>query len=204
MRNMLIYTILLGVAFLGSGCSVKSTPPITEFALIGDHGGFEVSSKACTESTIKILEPFGSNKYTINDLYYVVLPYEENSYTQSTWIEPVATMLYNEILKAVRESGLFGNVSNYSSVARGDYILEIEINDFKQYFSHDQKESYAVSHITFTLVRSDGFIPIAQQEIYKKIKTNSLDAKGGVEALNRAQRETIKELITWLDGICQR
>ena len=203
MQKWLINTMVLGFAFISFGCSVKSMPPVTEFALITEQKSFDVSSKKCSQKSLKVLEPFGSNKYTINELYYVVLPYEENSYTQSSWIEPVSTMLYNEILKAIRESALFGNVANYSSVAKGEYILEIEINDFKQYFTPDMQHSYVVSDITFTLVRSSNFVPIAQKEIYKKIKTSSLDAKGGVEALNRAQQETIQEMISWLDRTCQ-
>ena len=204
MEKLFGYIVMTVFVFFSFGCSLKSTPPITEFTLTGKEKGFDVNATKCSLKTLKVLEPFGSNKYTINDLYYVVLPYEENSYTQSSWIEPVSTMLYNEILKALRESRLFRSVANYSSVTKGKYILEIEISDFKQYFTHDKKYSYGIADITFTLVDSENYLPIAQHEIYKKIKTDSLDARGGVKALNRAQQESIEDMITWLDETCQK
>lgn len=204
MRQILIKSILLSFALFSLGCSIRNVPAVNEFTLTGKNEGFQTSANNCKDKSIKILDPFASNKYSINDLYYVILPYEENRYIQSAWVEPVSTMLYNEILKAVRESRLFGYVSNYSSLSRGEYLLEIEINDFKQYFMPDKKRSYVVSDITFTLIKSNGLKPIAQQEVYKKIKTDSLNAIGGVEALNRAQQETIEKMIKWLDRTCQK
>ncbi len=200
-----IETIVMGLALFSMGCSVKSTPPVTEYAIIGKSVGYDrLKDTHCRDASLKILEPFGSYEYSVNELHYVVLPYEENSYTQSAWVQPVSTMLYNEILKAIRESRIFATVSNYSSVAKGDYVLEIEINDFKQYFTPSQKRSYIVSDMTFTLVGGGDFLPVSQKVVYKKIKTKELNAKGGVEALNQAQQETIEEVVKWLEGTCKR
>lgn len=199
-----IETVIIGFAFLSMGCSIKSTPAVTEYALVGNNAGYDLNITRCKDATLKILEPFGSYEYNVNDLHYVVLPYEENSYTQSAWVQPVSTMLYNEILKATRESRIFAAVSNYASVAKGDYVLEVEINDFKQYFTPSLKRSYIVSDMTFTLVKGDDFVPVSQRVIYKKKKTKEENAKGGVEALNQAQRETVAEMIEWLEDTCKR
>ena len=142
MKHLLL--IFMGAMLFFGGCSIKSSPPVDEYTIVLEQNQTRHYDRVqkCKAKSLKLLEPFGAYAYTTNDLLYVVLPNEENKYNLSAWSEPLATTLYTKTLNALSKSGLFGSVSNYSSVAKGDYILEMEINDFKQYFSHDLKRSY--------------------------------------------------------------
>ncbi len=197
------FLIFCGLLFL-AGCSVKTVPSATEYTLkIAQQKIPTPDSSACTKQDLKVLEPFGSSEYVTTDLYYVVLPFEENRYAQSAWSQSVASTIYEELLSALRQSKLFKGVASYASVASSDLILEVELNDFKQYFSHNLKSSYIVSDITFTLVEAKTHKAISQKQIRKQITTKSLDAKGGVEALNEALDETVAEALMWLGEHCR-
>ena len=67
----------------------------------------------------------------------------------------------------------------------------------------EQKELFIVSDITFTLVDTKGFKVVDQKRIYSKIEAKTLDAKGGVRALNEALNRMSRELVVWLDGVCR-
>ena len=196
--------VLVGIIVFFGGCSIKSSPPVDEYTIVLKQKLESVkASSKCQDKSVKLLEPFGAYAYTTNDLHYVVLPNQENRYNLSTWSQSVAGTLYGEVLRAVAKSGLFRSVTNYSSVAKSDYILEMEINDFKQYFSSDLKHSYVVADLTFTLIETEHFRIVAQKEFVKKIDTKSLDAKGGVEALDEAFSEIVPEMLAWLSGVCR-
>ena len=203
MMKKLLFVFVGIMVFLG-GCGIKSSPPVDEYTIVlkQEFKGMKASSK-CQSKSVKLLEPFGAYAYTTNDLHYVVLPNQENRYNLSTWSQSIAGILYGEILRAVSKSKIFGSVANYSSVAKSDYILEMEINDFKQYFSSDLKHSYVVADLTFTLIETEHFRVVAQKEFVKKIDTKSLDAKGGVEALDSAFGEIVPEVLAWLSGVCR-
>ncbi len=183
---------------------VKSTPPIDEYTIVLKTKPDKPAGKSvCNNKSLKILEPFGTDEYTISDLHYIVLPNQENSYNQASWSDSISNILYQKILFSLKEYRLFKSVTNFSSVATSDYILEMEINDFKQYFTNDLKSSYVLLDLTFTLINSKHFQIIAQKEFKKKVPTKSLDAKGGVDALNTAFNETVPEILTWLSGVCR-
>lgn len=192
------------IVFLG-GCSIKSAPPPDEYTVVLQKLSPQKTSVSgvCHDKSLKVLEPFGANEYSTNDLHYVVLPNEENRYNLSSWSQPLSSTLYREMLRMIEKSKIFRSVANYTSVAKSDYILEMEINDFKQYFSSDMKHSYVVADITLTLIESKRFSIIAQKEFVQKIDTATLDAKGGVNALNAAFATIASDALVWLGGVCR-
>lgn len=201
--SKLIYT-LMGIMIFFGGCSIKSSPPPDEYTIVLHQLPQQNRQETrCHDKSLKILEPFGSNDYATSDLHYIVLPNQENSYNFSSWSQPLSSTLYREMLRVFEKSGIFGSVANYASVAKSDYILEMEINDFKQYFTHDLKHSYVVADITFTLIEAKRFAIVAQKKFIQKIETKSLDARGGVDALGEAFEKIASDATRWLAGVCR-
>ncbi len=198
-RLFVMVGVLLGVA----GCGIKTVPPMAEYTLKPQQDFQKTRQSSCKEKTLKVLEPFGSLEFTSNDMYYVVLPYEKNRFSQSSWAQSVTSNIYAQLLEVLRQSGSFKGVANYASVAVSDLVLEVEINDFKQYFTGDLQHSYVVSDITVTLVDAKKHTQIAQKRIFEKIETKTLDAKGGITALNEAFGKTLKELTIWMAKECR-
>lgn len=189
-------------ALMFFGCTTKTVQAPTQYTLKTQLETSKEQQSQCKSKSIKIFKPFGSMEYASSDIYYVVLPHEEDIFNQSAWAESVSSIVYRGVLDAVRDSGVFGGVLNYASVSKSDLALEIEINDFKQYFEHDLKSSYILSDITFTLVDTANLSTIAQKQIRKKIEVKSLDAKGGVEALSSALNQTLNEAVEWMAESC--
>ncbi len=189
-------------ALLLSGCGVKSSPPVDEYTIKPKLSLNSTKETKCRQKEIKVLSPFAPYKFTTNDLHYIVLQYEEGRFNRSAWSESVASSVYNEIVDTLRKSALFKSVQNYSSVAKHDYLLEIQINDFMQYFSKDLKSSYAVVDITLTLVDRQEYRVIAQKNFVKRAEVSRLDAKGGIEVLNALFAQTLEEMVVWLEGVC--
>lgn len=202
MRIFIRNTILIGVTILFFGCSFKELPPVDEYRIVLQNPIFNTEAKGCQTGTLKVLEPYSTREFALRDMHYVILPFEENSYTKSAWKSAPERAIYSAVLEALRKSGLFLSVSNYTSIARSRYTIEMEINDFKQYFNKEKTHSYVVSDVTFTLVETKGSKVIAQKKIYAKIKTKTPDAKGGVVALNEALQYTMNELVKWLNEVC--
>jgi len=194
-----IYFLIFVVFF--TACSVK-TPPLEKYTLNPKLTIPKTKNNTCKDKSIKIIQPFSSNIYVINEIKYVVNNLEENSYNNSSWSISISDTFYFNILKALRKSEVFKNVENYATVSVSDYILEVEISDFKQYFSKDLKKSYIVADVTFNLVDKKSLKTISQKRFYKKIPSKTNDVKGGVEALNKALDDILKEMIVWIEGRC--
>lgn len=197
------FLVTMGFMFIFFGCSVKTVPPPVEYTLYTTTQIEKPKDSTCKEKNLKIFEPFGSLEYTASDMYYMILPYEEDRFSQSSWAQSISSMIYAAVVDALRDADLFKGILNYTSLSQGDQILEMEINDFKQYFSHDEKSSYVISDITFTLVDSGNLGVIAQKRIKRQISSKTLDAKGGVKALNTAFAQTLQEMVSWMKRSCQ-
>jgi len=193
--------LFLFISLLFIGCS-QEVPPVKQYRLSVEIPEVPVKSSICKDRSLKILSPSATYEYTTNKFYYVQ-GLEEATYTQSNWARIPVNDIYYLILNNIRKSAIFNTVENYTSIVKGDLNLEIEIQNFKQYFSKNADESYVIVNITLTLINKKHFKVISQQNFYKKVPTPSADAKGGVEAFNKALKELIPEMIDWLDGSCQ-
>jgi cholesterol transport system auxiliary component len=193
---------VLIVLFSFMGCSVKKVPPIDLYTLSVPDVAAERTT-TCTTKTLKVLTPFSAYEYTTNQLYFVIDDLEEGTYQNSKWSRSIAESIYDGVIRTVRKSGYFKSVENYTSVARSDYDLEIEISDFKQYFSKDKNSSHVILDVTFTLVERKNYIPVAQKHIHITVPATTPDAKGGVVAFNKANKKMLDALLAWLGGACQ-
>jgi cholesterol transport system auxiliary component len=199
-----LYGIFLVSIFVFEGCSVKTHPPVNQYTLSSLHVTKKTThTSSCSDKSIKVLSPFAAYEYTTNDMNFVVDGLEEGKYQQSAWSRTIAESVYDGIIRTIRSNKLFKSVENYTSVARSDYDLEVEISDFKQYFSKDLQSSNVVVAVTFTLVERENYGIVEQKQIYLKIPAKTPDAKGGVEALNEANVKMLEEMFQWLDGVCK-
>ncbi len=193
--------LFLCMSLLFIGCS-QEVPPVKRYRLEVQIPKVQLKKSYCEQKSLKILFPSSTYEYTTNDFYYVQGD-EEGIYTQSNWVRTPANDIYYLILKNIRKSGIFHTVESYSSVAKGDLNLEIEIEDFKQYFSKDAKRSYVVVDLTLTLIDKKNYQVVAQQSFYNKILTTSADAQGGVVALSRSLEFLLPQMIKWLGENCK-
>ncbi len=192
--------IMIVMAFLFVGCAIK-TPPTTEYLL---HTTKEISKKAnskCSSKTLKILEPNSVLLYKQEAIWYV----KESvvgSYNFSKWVEAPSDMIYSELLDHIRQSNLFATVASYNSLQKSNYLLEVDLLDFKQYFDTTQQSSFVKVALTLTLIDKVSMKPLTQKSFSYKIKTKSADAQGGVEAFRTALEQFLDDAILWISEQC--
>jgi cholesterol transport system auxiliary component len=124
------------------------------------------------------------------------------SYSQSRWNNSPNQEISSQILSAIRDAKLFDSVQNAKSRSKSDLILEINIEDFMQYYSDGLSASYVNVVMNFTLIDAKTNKTLATKGFSTKKDVKSLDATGGVEVLDAALEEIISQGLDFLGGAC--
>ena len=192
--------ILLSIVLL-SGC-VTTKPSITEYRVVAKTSKAQSVVDGCKEKSLKIAQAFSSSSLMSLKMDYVQEESKIFSYSQAHWNESPNHSVTKEILKKIRDSKLFKNVQISRSRSKNSWVLETNIEDFLQYYSEGLKDSFAKVIISLTLIDSKTNSVIATKTFNSKVNTNTLDAEGGVEALNKALSDILTQNIEWLNGVC--
>ena len=199
MKN--IYLIAMFI-FLLSGCSVTK-PAITEYRLSQKDFSLKSYCNSCKDKSLKVSSAFSSNSLMTLEMNYMQDKHKIYSYSQSQWNNSPNQEISSQVLCALRDAKLFESVQNAKSRSKSDLILEINIQDFMQYFSGDLSASYVNVAICFTIIDANTNKTIATKGFSAKKDVKSLDAIGGVEALDVALEEVINEGLDFISGVCK-
>jgi ABC-type uncharacterized transport system auxiliary subunit len=198
MKNILTALALL---FL-TACST-TYPAITEYRIDMEMKKYQDIEGSCKKDSLIVAQVFVKSSLMSKKMKYVVGKYKEYAYNQSEWAENPNRAISDAIVSVLQNADLFKTVESYKSFSRSDYTLESRVEEFSQYFSDDEKESFVKVSITFSLIDNKTAKVIATRQIIKEKKTQTPDAKGGVIALNEALGETLDEMIAWIAGSCR-
>jgi len=198
MKNVFITLSILALA----GCSTM-VEQATEYKVTTQIKEKSFTSESCKDKTLRVRDVFASDSLMSDDMKYIIDTDKELAYTQSKWAISPDKILTAEILKSVRASGIFASVHNSKSRIYTNLSLESDVEEFMQYFDKDTKNSISKVVITFTLVDNRTKKILGTKRISKEIKTDTLNAAGGVKALNKAFSEVLDENNIWLDEVCK-
>jgi cholesterol transport system auxiliary component len=187
--------------FILSGCTTK-VPSVLEYRISTKINPLNLTQQSCKDSSLKIAQAFSSNVLMSTDMSYAQGEYKQDSFSQSEWAESPNKAITNQIAKYIQSSKLFKSTQIAKSRTKSEMVLETNIEDFMQYFSPDEKTSYANVVITFTLLDSKNSI-ISSKRFTSKVDVKTLDAEGGVEALNKALENVLFDMGNWLGESCQ-
>ena len=194
------FLLSLAIVLL-AGCATKY-PPVTEYRIEAQHKALQDTQSRCEKKSLTVAQVFVSGNLMSKKMKYVVGKYQEYAYNQSEWAENPNRAISDEILKVLQNSNLFKTVDSYKSFSRSDYTLESRVDDFSQHFSKDEKSSFVVVDMTFSLIDNKSAKIIASKHIKKTVKTKEANAASGVAALNEALSETLYEMSEWIAGSC--
>lgn len=119
------------------------------------------------------------------------------AYANSDWVSAPAQLVGNRLNDALSERGLFTAVISHGTPAQADLALQLELEDFTQYFSSDQA-SWGRIAAKATLLRADSGQVVAQRHFVTTVPAPSPDATGGVKALAKADSRLNGQLMRWL------
>jgi len=184
-----------------AGCSV-STPAVSEYRLAPTSEVKQEKALACAH-TLKVQNLLSSAALMTQRLYYGVGQYKQFAYTQAAWSDTPQKKIGDLYVALLREREIFQSVHSYRSNVLTDRTLEIVVDDFMQYYDEDYKNSHAKVGLTLTLIDTAAKKPLATKSFKARKQTPSLDAQGGVDALNEALKEVMQESTLWLEGECK-
>ncbi len=194
--------LALVTVFLFVGCTTIK-PHITEFRVITKDANMKSGAKGCIDKSLKVSQAFSSASLLSLDMDYTESDNKIFSYSQSQWQESPNSFIASELYKSIRDSALFKSVHSFKSRVKSDYILEIDIEEFMQFYTKGMNSSYVNVIMNLSLVDAKTNNVISTSKFISKIDTKTADATGGVEALSRALDEIILKNAEWLDGVCK-
>ena len=197
LKNISLFIVM--IIFIG--CSIKQ-PYTTEYKMeIKDFPKNQII-KNCNKKSIKIIQAFSDDTLMSTNMNYILGKYKEYSFTQSQWSIPVNQMVTLHLTNMLNQLNIFKSVQNYKSITTDNYILQSNIIDFKQYFSEDSKSSYVKVIINISLIDYNSNTTIQSKTFSSTIKTDTLDAYGGVKALNKAFSNVLEDIAKWIVISC--
>lgn len=199
---MKLYFFTVIAVLLFSGCSTV-TPPVTEYRVQSSNIFLDLNSSKCSDKSLKVSEAFSSSALMSLDMNYATSVNKQFSYSQSQWALSPNSSITSAIVKLMRDINVFKTVQISKSRTRNDMVLEISIDDFMQYFTKENKQSFVNVRITLTLIDSKNLVATATKTFEVKLDSKTLDSEGGVEALNIALDKILLQSAKWIGGVCR-
>ncbi len=199
-----MYKIIFVVVavFLLSGCTTTQ-PPMTEYRVNPALKTMNSNSTQCSDKSLKVAQSFSTTAIMSVKMNYAQGLHKQYVYSESQWADSPNRAINAEIVKLLQTTKLFKSVLTSKSRSQSDLILEINIKDFMQYFNDDFSQSYANAIISLSLLDTSTNSVIVTNTFESRIDTKSLDASGGVEALNKALEDVLEQTNTWFNEVCK-
>ena len=199
---MRFYLLIIGILVSISGCN-GTHPSITEYRINTQYKIKKVEPTTCINHSLKVAEAFSSGSLMSLDMDYATGDNKLFTYSQSQWALSPNHAISSEIVNLLRDMNLFKTVQISKSRTRNDMILETSIDNFMQYYSEDENRSFVTVKISLTLIDSKNYKPVSTKSFVAKVDSISLDADGGVKALNLALEDVLIQSSLWLEEICK-
>ena len=197
------YILIIASLLMFSGCLVEKKPSITEYKILINHEKIITNVDGCKDKTLKISQAFSSSTLQSLQMNYIKSDSKVFSYSKSQWMESPKYAIYQAVFLKIRDSKVFKNVNISKSRSNYDLILEIVIEDFMQYYNKELDKSHVNVSFSLNLLDAETLNIISSEKFNSKVESKTLNAQGGVEALNIALLNILNENIKWLSGVCK-
>ena len=187
--------LIVASIFILTACSIKEVPPLKIYTF-GAEGIAPVSYSKYRDKTLKVSFPQTLKEKISDKMNYSYSASEQGVYQNSQWSNNIGKLLQGNIIQCLDQSRLFKAVLPYESTAGEDLRLESSIFDFSHHVRGDA--SYAIISIQFSLINTDTGRLIKTKRFSYKEDTTTTNAKGYVEATNRAMARLSRDLVGWL------
>ncbi|HIP61345.1 MAG TPA: hypothetical protein EYG98_02195 [Sulfurovum sp.] len=190
MKNLLVLFVFLWL----SACSIKQASLKVYTLDIPQNS--TVSSSRLRAKTIKVTYPRSIEEKSNSKMRYSYSNAEQGTYNNSQWSNDIGKLLQGTLIQVLEESRLFRAVIPYASTIKEDYRLESNIFDFSHHVRGEA--SYAIVSIQFNLIDIDSGRLIKSKRFSYREMTPTTDAKGYVDATNKAISRLSRDLIVWI------
>lgn len=190
----MIQSTLIALLFF-SGCSTVT--PSTQEYTINPKATIEKSVKS--DKIIRLATTKSIPSLMSKHIIYIRANGESGNYLYSRWSDIPSVMIEHAILNTLNEHSVFKAILPSTSVATADLLIESDLVSFTHSFDASGK-SYGVIDITYRLIDPKTKMTISSKRFFITTEADSLDAKGGVKALNKATQLLSEQFILWLNS----
>jgi len=194
--------LLIIIQLFWYGCAARQNKPIAHYTLKTEEALPLSKVRKFEHKTLQIQLPRSTKEIKKNKILYTKNPLQRDTYLYSRWSDTPNRLIAYYFRTYLAGSNLFKTVIDERSIAKPDYILESNLEEFYQLFETDQS-AYGVLKIHFFLIDAKKKKVIASYFTNFKIPASSPDAKGGVEALQKATKKSAEALLGWLQNACK-
>lgn len=190
------FTCALLFATSLSACSVfspvKLTPPkkylLQDTPHVKKHGHHSLTLLVAPIKT----DPL----YDTTSMAYVIHPYQVNYFAKNEWAERPALMLLPLITNTLINTHYYHGVLTSPTYARYDRILTVNIRTLRQLFTVEDSRYQVTLSAELTDARTSRLIASKEWRITEPASDKT--PQGGVIAANRATKQLLKRLATWV------
>ncbi|MDF1875528.1 membrane integrity-associated transporter subunit PqiC [Sulfurimonas sp. SAG-AH-194-I05] len=196
-----IFSFIIPLLF--SGCIVTKIPQKTEYKLSSSITINDTETNRCKEKSLKIANAFSVASLLTRNMKYSIGSSKQYTYSKSKWSLSPNRAITASLLTLIRDSQIFKNVQIAKSRSRSDYIMEINIEDFMQYFNENSSSSHAKIRMNITLVEVRTRKVFASETFSSHVDIKELNANGGVQGLSQALDNILSQSNNWLIKVCK-
>ena len=198
-RQHILISFILSV-ILG-GCVTVSTPAIDVYTIDTTcEANNSTQRKTKSPKILKVLEPRSSTSIASQHILYQKNEFTQNPYAYSAWNDAPNKMLGSLFLSCISKNSIFTAVLPSRSKGKSDFLLESMLLDFYHNVNIDGSSEGRVRIVFYLIEKKNGRV-IATKEFFSKVDSNTLDAKGGVKALNDSSKSIALTLTQWISSL---
>ena len=175
------------IIFILSGCTTVKLS-ITEYKIVAESPNIKSNVDGCRDKSLKIAQAFSSSSLMSLKMDYVQDESKVFAYSQAHWNESPNNSITMNLLKEIRNSNFFKNVQISKSRSKNSLILEINIEDFLQYYSKNLKNSFANATIHLSIIDSKNNTIVATKTFTSKVDVKTLNEIGRASCRERVLR----------------
>jgi len=193
MKTLYALPLLL---LLTSSCSIRpeAKPPVTQYYL---QPPIELECLGAPIQKILRLNFVNSlQSASQQNIIYTKPDLQTGSYLYSKWSQLPNHSISTALYTALQDNNIFTKLVFDNAFVHSDLTLDIKIMKFEHFFA-DDSNSYGMLTLNALLYDSQTKSLLASRLLSSEVRAKSNDAKGGVEALNKALGKILSELICW-------
>lgn len=193
--------ILFFISVLPGGCATITVPAMDSYTInISCATDKPSEKKAKFSKVLKVSIPKSTTAIMSRSILYQEKEFVQNPYAHSKWNDTPNKMLSSLFLSCLNKSSIFNAILPSYSKGKSDFLLESTLSEFYHHVNSDGSSEGRV-RIEFYLIEPENGRVIATNGFFSRISSKTLDAKGGVRALNDASQSVALRLSQWLSSL---
>ena len=190
--KILLFLTILMLGLL-AGCGGRTLSQYT----LKSPSTAPVASSPYRHATVRVDYPHGIDDTMGTRIYFSKEDLTRAPYRYSRWSQPLNRLLMAHIIEALQRARIFRQVLDYASEAPADYRLETTIYRFDHHLL-ESGDSVALISLEVRLLSSRDSRILRSRRFDYRIPCGRTDARGFIEAANRALDRFARDLVRWL------